>query len=377
MMANAKGASRQEESADQREGARHPRDTASLFGHGEAERTFLNALRSGRMHHAWLICGAEGIGKATFCYRAARFVLANGNGGEGGEGGKCGDELAAAEDLALAVDHPAFRRVSAQAHPDLYVLRRSVDPERGGKLRTAIAAADARRAASFFNKTAAGGGWRVCIVDHADELNRAAANALLKTLEEPPPRSLFLIAANTPGRLPATIRSRCRRLALRGLSAEDVDKALREAVPGGSYADLSANEQRQLAVLAGGSAGRAVSLLAGGGLELNRELTDLLEGLPAPDPRKLHRFMDKIARPGAERHYDMAVELIADWIAARALAGAAGSEAGGGEAGGGTRIANDRARVWQRINDLARQRAVYNFDKRRTLLAIFNSLAAA
>ena len=198
----------------------HPRETLTLYGHIEAEHAFLDAYRGGRMPHAWLIGGARGIGKATLAYRMARFVFAHPDPAK--------PAVQNAESLALAPDNPAVRRVAAQGHSDLLALERVEDDK--GKLRSVIQVDDVRRTIGFFGSTAGEGGWRVCIVDSADELNAAGANALLKILEEPPAKSLLLVVSHAPGRLLPTIRSRCRRLALRPLSAEDAARALADAL---------------------------------------------------------------------------------------------------------------------------------------------------
>ena len=186
----------------------HPRETTDLFGHREAETALLNAYRSGRIPHAWLIGGAQGIGKATLAYRMARFVLAH------------GDPLAAdvqrADSLNVDANDPAARRIVAGAHGGLLVLQRTANDK--GVMRTVITVDETRETISFFGSTAAADGWRVCIVDTVDELNPNAANALLKTLEEPPRQSLFLLISHAPGRVLPTILSRCRRLPLRPLA---------------------------------------------------------------------------------------------------------------------------------------------------------------
>ena len=199
----------------------HPRETLSLYGHAEAEQAFLDAYRGGRMPHAWLIGGPRGIGKATLAYRMARFVFAH------------PDQTASVlktRDLARARLRTigALRRIAAQAHSDLLALERVADDK--GKLPTLIPVDDVRKTIGFFGSTAGEGGWRVCIVDSADELNAAGANALLKILEEPPARALLLVVSHAPGRLLPTIRSRCRRLALRPLAPEDVARAAGEAL---------------------------------------------------------------------------------------------------------------------------------------------------
>ncbi|MGD8327641.1 MAG: AAA family ATPase, partial [Sphingomonadales bacterium] len=166
-----------------------------LLGYDEAERLFLDALNSDRLHHAWLLTGPKGIGKATFAYRLSALLLSDSTNGDI-------DEL-----------HPAIRLLRNEAHPDLRILKRGIDPKTG-KLKSEISVADIRVLQGFLGSTAAQGGWRIIIIDAADDLNRNAANALLKILEEPPKKVAFFLISHAPGRLLPTIRSRCRHLAL-------------------------------------------------------------------------------------------------------------------------------------------------------------------
>src|SRR5436305_651768 len=197
----------------------HPRETLSLFGHREAERTLLHAYQSGRIPHAWLIGGAQGIGKATLAYRMARFVLAHRD--------PLAPDVQAAKSLAVDASHPVARHVAAGAHGGLLTLERTVNDK--GVMRTVITVDETRETISFFGSTAAVEGWRVCIVDTVDELNANAANALLKVLEEPPPQSLFLLVSHAPARVLPTIQARCRNLPLRPPAAEDVVRAAAQA----------------------------------------------------------------------------------------------------------------------------------------------------
>src|ERR1700723_762820 len=190
----------------------HPRETTDLFGHGEAETALLNAYRSGRIPHAWLIGGAQGIGKATLAYRMARFVLAHRN--------PLASPVQRAETLYLDPSDPVARHVAAGAHGSLLTLERTLNDK--GVMRTVITVDETRETISFFGSTAAVEGWRVCIVDTVDELNPNAANALLKILEEPPKQSLFLLVSHAPARVLPPILSRCRRLARRPLATADV-----------------------------------------------------------------------------------------------------------------------------------------------------------
>lgn len=196
-------------SEDEAAGDPGPRLTADLLGHEAAEREILETCASGRAAHAWLISGPRGIGKATLAFRFARFALAGGL--EGGEGGLFG-ALAPAS-LAMDPAHPVFRRVAAGSHGDLRVIERGLAEGTGGRRRGEIVIGDVRDLGGFMRMTPSEGGWRVVIVDGAEDMNRNAANALLKGLEEPPGRALLLLVSHNPARLLPTIRSRCRRLA--------------------------------------------------------------------------------------------------------------------------------------------------------------------
>src|SRR5882724_9995796 len=202
-------------SSDAKLEVRAPRETTALFGHNEAEAMLLAAYRSGRIPHAWLIGGVKGIGKATFAYRIARFILAN------------PDPAASAVQYAttLQVDaaNPVARQIAGGSHGGLLTLERTLNDK--GVMRTVITVDETRETIAFFGSTAATEGWRICIVDTVDELNPNAANALLKILEEPPQQSLFLLVSHAPARVLPTIQSRCRKLALRPLAVDDVIRA--------------------------------------------------------------------------------------------------------------------------------------------------------
>jgi DNA polymerase-3 subunit delta' len=215
----------------------HPRDTDTLLGHEAAESDLLRCWNSGRMPHALLISGPRGIGKATLAYRMARFVLSQG-----------GTPDAAAESLYVAADDPVFRRVSQKSHAGLLAFERTYD-DKAKRLRGEIVVGEIRKLRPFFGATAGEGGWRVAIVDAADEVNVNGANALLKQLEEPPRKGLLIMVAHAPGRLLPTIRSRCQNLTLRTLSPEVMSTILAERLE-----DYTDEERLALSVLADGSA---------------------------------------------------------------------------------------------------------------------------
>src|SRR5580698_5960410 len=333
----------------------HPRETASLFGHREAELALLNAYRSGKIPHAWLIGGAQGIGKATLAYRMARFVLAHRD--------PHAAEVQRAETLAVDPSNPVARQVAASGHGGLLVLERSLNDR--GVLRTVITVDETRETISFFGSTAAVEGWRVCIVDTVDELNPNAANALLKVLEEPPQQSLFLLVSRAPSRVLPTILSRCRRLALRPLATEDVIAAAAAA------ANLEADDPAliEAAEASEGSVARALTLLGGDAIKLYQRTASLLAGLPQVDPRELHALGDALG--GSDRIALAAfIDSVDRWVTGRLHADDANANANL------PRLAR-LAEVWEKINRAARDTAEYNLERKPLVFSVFGLLAEA
>jgi DNA polymerase-3 subunit delta' len=329
--------------------APHPRDTQDLFGHAEAEQTLLEAYRSGRIPHAWLIGGPPGIGKATLAYRMARFVLAHPD--------PLAPAVQKATSLAVDPDNRAARRVASEAHSDLLVLERVIGDT--GKLNRNIRVDQVRRSVSFFGSTAGEGGWRVAIVDAVDELQGEGENALLKVLEEPPSRSLLLLVSNAPGRVLPTIRSRCRLLTLRPLAAADVARGVAAALG----RDANDNEVREAAALAEGSIGRALMLLDGPALALRQRVTALLHGLPNVDPHALHALGDAMAGTDPQTLAAF-VDPINAWLSARLADGSQES----------SRLAQV-AEAWEKVNRASREVEIYNLERKPLVFSVFGLLA--
>ena len=330
---------------------RHPRETLSLYGHAEAEQAFLDAYRAGRMPHAWLIGGPRGIGKATLAYRMARFVFAHPD--------QSASAPVQADSLTLPADHPVSRRIAAQGHPDLLALERVEDEK--GKMPTMISVDLVRKTIGFFGSTAGEGGWRVCIVDSADELNPSGANALLKILEEPPTKALLLVVSHAPGRLLPTIRSRCRRLMLRPLGAEDVANAAADALG----RDASETEIKTAALASDGSVARALDLIGGTALQVRDKVNTMLAALPAVDPRELHALGDSLGR-NDESAFTAFVDAVRDWLSARVTVA-------GAEPARLVRMAD----VWEKLNVAADDTKVYNLERKPFVFNVFGWLAAA
>ncbi len=266
---------------DRAEGAPHPRETPRLLGQEAAEQAFLDAYRSGRLHHAWLITGPRGVGKATLAWRIARFLLAE----EPAEAGLFGEAPPSPTSLDLPDDHPITRRTAALSEPRLCLIRRGWD-DKNKRLRGEITVDESRKLKSFLSLSAADGGRRVIIVDSVDEMNTSAANALLKILEEPPPRTTLLLVSHQPARLLPTIRSRCRELRCASLGPAPLAEAL--AATG---TEVPANSEA-LAELSSGSPGAALELMNYDGLSTYAEIVDLLSKVPAVDRARAIRLSE-------------------------------------------------------------------------------------
>ena len=332
-----------------------PRETTVLFGHEAAEQAFLSSYGSGRIPHSWLIGGEAGIGKATLAYRMARFVLARPD--------PRSDAVQSATSLALDPAHPTVLRIAGNAHTDLLVLERV--PGDTGALRTVITVDQVRRIVSFFGSTAGEGGWRVCLVDSADELKSPeASNALLKMLEEPPARALFLLVSHAPGRLLPTIRSRCRRLMLKPLAAADVAAAAAAAL--GPEADEAALVTAAQA--AGGSVAQAIALAGGPLLALRQRVEAMLDALPTTDPNALHALGDQLDRDRSL--LGTFVGAVRDWLRHRLDVEVKQARPDRAHMAG---IAD----LWDKLNSSARDVEIYNLDKKPLVFTIFGLLAEA
>ncbi|MCH2546053.1 MAG: DNA polymerase III subunit delta' [Alphaproteobacteria bacterium] len=245
---------------------RHPRDTTFLRGQKAAEMQFLQALSSGRMPHAWLINGPKGIGKATLAYRIARYLLSD----------------SAAPSLDVDMSAPAIRRIQNQSHGDLKLLE-SV----GGD----VSVEEGREIGKFLSHTPSESQWRVVIIDSVDDMNRNAANAILKTLEEPPSRAVILLISHNPGVLLPTIRSRCRALKLQPLSKDGFADIVREHAP-----QLDVDMQHAYFALSSGSPGLALFLIDQEALALYHAVLELFPiNSTIPDWSRAHKLADQMS----------------------------------------------------------------------------------
>lgn len=337
---------------DQLEDFPHPRERDALIGHIAAEQAFLDAYRSGRPHHAWIIGGPEGIGKATLAYRIARFVFANPD--------PASPAVRSAHDLSVDPTHPAARKIIAQSHPDLAVLRRAVN-DKTGKARTEILIEQVRRATEMFASTAGEGGWRICIIDPAEDLNRAGANALLKTLEEPPARAIFLIVSHAPARLLPTIRSRCRRLDLSPLANDDVVWLLSELTDEKPAAIAAAVQGAQ------GSVRRAIAMLDPDLAEMGKRTRALLDGLPDLPQKAVLDLAGRASGRDSDALYEEMLDAVRGWLSAKVADDAAQ---------GAARL-EPLAGIWDKLHEGARTIEAFNIDRRPFVVGLFSDMAEA
>lgn len=273
---------------DPREVPWHPRYCVEVQGHDAAFSAFADSFHAGKPHHAWLITGPSGTGKASFAYAVARLVLSQ----------------------SMPPDQ-VDRWVKARAHPDLVMLERSLNDAKPRKLRAEISVDDVRDFLDFFNRTSGGGGWRVGIVDAADDLNSESANALLKLVEEPPAKTLILLVCHAPGKLLRTLRSRCRTLPLTALAEQQTVHVLNELPLEPS---VEAEELARAAAISRGRPGFALQLLHSQGAKAFQTFISA-KRLDAPTRNAIGQFF--ASRATAAQDFQVFMDLLLEWLADR------------------------------------------------------------
>lgn len=348
-----------------------PANNDELKGHDDAEQTFLTAYNSGKLHHAWLISGAMGIGKATLAYRFARFLLNN------DKGGLFGDPDSLYTDPGLAV----FKKTAGLSHPDLLVIQNSPDPKTG-KIPASISVEEARKISKFLHYTPAESDYRIIIIDSIDEMNTNAANAILKSLEEPPSQAVLLLVSHKPSTLLPTIRSRCHQLKLSPLKQEAQKEVLERLIP-----DVAPHIQKALVDLSVGSVGFAVELYEHQALDLYQTLIESISSLPRLDVDAMFKIAEQAASktdPYLWKHTKYLLHVLLNKTAVYA--------AGVGMEGKSEIIAGEHKvmqilaarhnpqelyRIWSEFIENTRQVEAINMDKKQAVLNIYDAVASS
>ncbi len=326
----------------------NPRENPLLTGHDQAEATLLDALRGGRLHHAWLITGPEGVGRATLAYRFARRLLAGGT-----------------DTLAMEPTHPVFRRVAAGTHADLLSIEREWD-EKKKRLKKNIAAEAVREIPGFLHLTPAEGGWRVVILDGAEDMNAHSANALLKVLEEPPARAVLMLISAAPGRLLPTLRSRCRTLALSPLASHAMDHVLRACLP-----EMAAAQRAALSEAAQGAPGLALALAEQDGLPVTAMVAEIIAALPNFPLLRGYDMADALREEAA---FDLFFTLLRQRIAAAITASLRGTADHAQQRLASLRTPAAWGDIWARIGEIHAETERANLDRRQAVVTALSLL---
>jgi DNA polymerase III subunit delta' len=333
------------------DGVPAPSANPALFGHAGIKSFLAQAYQSGQMHHALLLEGPQGVGKATLAFHLAGHML----------------RYPAEREAPLALAVPdygvaPYRQIAIGTHLALLHISRPVDAKTG-KFKTGITVDEVRRVTHFLNRTAHDGSWRIVIVDPADDMNRNAANALLKTLEEPPQRTLFILISHSSGRLLPTIRSRCQSIRFEPLARQDLVSALNAInLDAAQAADVDS-----LIVHADGSVRKAALLLAFGGLEIS-DTVDAILGKPVLDVPKAHALATALSGRDAEIQYDLFLEDLLARIAAKARLSAEKHDIA---------QANRWSGLWNDMQNEAREAAAFNLDRKQTVLIFLERMHRA
>ena len=338
-----------------------PRTNTYLLGHDEEEQIFLNAWKNRTLHNSWLLCGIEGIGKATLAFRFARFLLAVDE-----------EQCHKYRSLDVSVDSQVYKLVANASHPDLKVIERdftetdkkkvlkaikegerlSNDELKSLKKSAIIKVDDVRTINEFLAKKSSNDGWRVVIVDSIDDLNNAGANAILKILEEPPVKTIIMLISHNPNRLLPTIRSRCAKMNLKPLSTNEVTSLLRRYRP-----ELSEKVVKGLAELSSGSIGKAIRYADNAALSSYEDLCKIIYAKNKYKLTDLLSFCD--AAVADEDSYNLVQELILKFVAENVR---------------GCENVEELAEMWEKAVKIFDETSRLNLDKKQALINIISGI---
>ena len=322
-----------------------PRSQTQQIGHQDIEQELITAWSKGHLHHSMMFVGPKGVGKATMAFRLAKFLFSN--------------PAKTAESLSIDASAPVFRRVVSGGHGDLLV----VEPQ----TTDTITVEGIRTVSKFLSQTPMEGGWRIVIID--GEMNRNAANALLKTLEEPPKKSLVIVITESAGRLVPTIRSRCRIVDFSPLTDDQVRSVL-----GAANAGIDGEQLQTLITLADGSPGRALELYEVGGVELYQNLLSLLGQLSPPSYTRLLEFCQKYGAKPAKTSVDL-FPLLGSLLSGLLYKMIKGDDKTLEQLKASRPLA-EWSLAWQQINDDFRKAQNFHLDRTQVLMNAFSKIAS-
>ena len=342
--------------SDRALGCLHPRNTYDLIGHAEAEARFLKAEASGRLHHAWLITGTPGVGKATLAYRMIRHIL----------GGKSLLE----DSMNIPQSDPVAQRIASLGHGNFMLLRRPYDFKLK-KLRTEIPVNDVRDMGKFFQGTAAEDkSWRVCLIDSADNLNRNSENAILKLLEEPPAKALIILLSSAPGRLLPTIRSRCMQLALREVPEAEIAPWLKSRV------DLPDPIIDAAVKLSRGGPGKAVALAQNADSVL-KPLSAFLKSLDSSNAKIDHTLANNLSTQNANASRALFWEALQDILQAQSVFSMTGEWTSAFKPLPVSKSPQTWTQLWDKACEMQRVEAAINMDKKTVMADTLSAIRGA
>ena len=337
--------------ADRIDGVLHPAENPLVTGHDDALDHLSQQYRSGRIHHAWLINGPRGIGKATLAFRFAGHVLRN------------PQPDMAPQEWSYAVDGDTIEsRIAGGGHPNLLHLARPWDFQ-NKKFKTQLTVDEIRLTVPFFGTSRGESGWRIAIVDSMDEMNRSASNSLLKILEEPPDNTLFFIISHSRGSVSPTIWSRCQTLSLKPLSDADLLEVLERL---GVLSEVDESNHALLTKLSGGSVRQAIVLARNDGLELHQKFSEACRDLAKPDWPDIHALADSVSLRGREDRYRLLLSMAGEYLETNAT-----------KVGEGATDISKLARwaeVWEKTRHSADLAERYNLDRKQVILNLFQSM---
>ena len=239
--------------------------TSDFIGNNNIAEFMLNSINTNKLHHAYLLSGVKGLGKATFAYRCAKYILSD----------------SIEKDMNIGNSVKASKLIESESHPDFMVLKKDIENEK-----SLIEIDQVRDCINFFNHTPILGGYKICIIDSLDEMNINSTNALLKILEEPPSNSLFFIISHNRDAILPTIKSRCLNLQFKKFSNDEIESFLKTKISIDELYDLS-----EIIDLSNGSIGRALELMNEDSQEINLKIRKLFNEYSDEDLYELENFL--------------------------------------------------------------------------------------